>query len=195
MGMKSKNMFVAADVCSMLGGLPGGLAAAQTNAAVESDPELGGLPGGLAAAQTLAYVDARRLIDEAPQGQAELRALEERFSERGRELKGQVEQFKAEEAELQKNAVLMSAEELEEKTRLLRDRQIRLNREQQNYNEDYARARRESLAKLEKLISKIIIELAKEQKIDLVVQQAVYASHEIDLTGKVLERLRQSHAQ
>ena len=150
---------------------------------------------GIAAAQTLAYVDARRLIDEAPQGRDEIQRLEEQFSERNRELKGKIEQFNAEEAELQKNAVLLSSEELQEKTRIMRDRQIQLKREQQNYNEDYARARNESLARLEKLISDVIIELAKEEDIGLVVQQAVYASPDIDLTNQVLERLQKMHGQ
>ena len=150
---------------------------------------------GIAAAQTLAYVDARRLIDEAPQGRDEIQRLEEQFSERNRELKGKIEQFNAEEAELQKNAVLLSSEELQEKSRILRDRQIQLKREQQNYNEDYSRARNESLARLEQLISEVIIELAKEENVGLVVQQAVYASPDIDLTNQVLERLQTMHGQ
>ena len=150
---------------------------------------------GIAAAQSLAYVDARRLIDEAPQGRDEIQKLEEQFSERNRELKGQIEQFNAEEADLQKNAVLLSSEELQEQSRMLRERQVRLKREQQNYNEDYARARNESLARLEKLISDVIIELAKEENIGLVVQQAVYASPDIDLTNQVLERLQKMHGQ
>ena len=78
---------------------------------------------------------------------------------------------------------------------MLRERQVRLKREQQNYNEDYARARNESLARLEKLISDVIIELAKEENIGLVVQQAVYASPDIDLTNQVLERLQKMHGQ
>ena len=75
------------------------------------------------------------------------------------------------------------------------ERQVQLKREQQNYNEDYARARNESLARLEKLISDVIIELAKEENIGLVVQQAVYASPDIDLTNQVLERLQKMHGQ
>jgi len=169
--MKLKNLLLAAVTACMLGS------------------------AGIAAAQTLAYVDARRLIDEAPQGRDEIQRLEEQFSERNRELKGKIEQFNAEEAELQKNAVLLSSEELQEKSRILRDRQIQLKREQQNYNEDYSRARNESLARLEQLISEVIIELAKDENIGLVVQQAVYASPDIDLTNRVLERLQTMHGQ
>jgi outer membrane protein len=143
-----------------------------------------------AQAEKLAYVDARRLIDEAPQGKDEIKILEENFSERNRELKGKIEQYNAQEAELQKNAVLLPADELQQKSNELRELQRSLQREQQNYNEDYARNRNQGLARLEKLISEVIIELAIQEKIDLVVQQAVYASPEIDFTDRVLEELK-----
>ncbi len=146
-------------------------------------------------AQSLAYVDARRLIDEAPQGKDEFKSLEAKFSERNGELKRQFEEYKAQEADLQKNELTLSSEEVEEKTRLLRDQQIQLNRGQQIFNEDYTRARNEGLARLEKLISEVIIEFAAEEKIDLVVQQAVFASDDINVTNRVLDRLQKMYGQ
>ena len=146
-------------------------------------------------AAEIAYVDARRLIDEAPQGKDEIKVLEETFSERNRELKAKIELFQSQEEELKKNSVLLSSEEMEQKTNELRELQRELQREQQNFNEDYARDRNKGLARLEKLISEVIIEIAKKEKIDLVLQQAVYASHDIDLTGKVLEELQRIYQQ
>jgi len=148
-----------------------------------------------ASAAKIAYVDARALIDEAPQGKYEVRILEQEFSARNRDLKAKVELFNSKEAELKKNAVLLSSEEIEEKTNELRDLQISLQREQQIYNEDYTRSRNRGLARLEKLISEVIVEIAQQEKIDLVVQQAVYASREIDLTGKILEQLKENFSQ
>ncbi len=148
-----------------------------------------------ASAAKIAYVDARVLIDEAPQGKYEVSILEQEFSERNRDLKAKVELFNTREAELKKNAVLLSSEEVEERTAELRDLQITLQREQQIYNEDYARSRNKGLARLEKLISEVIVEIAQREKIDLVVQQAVYASREIDLTGKILEQLNKNFSQ
>lgn len=145
-------------------------------------------------AEKLAYVDARRLLDEAPQGQDEVKVLEEIFSERNRELKGKIESFKAQEAELEKNTVLLSAEELQAKTDVLRGFQRTLQSEQENYNDDYTRSRDQGLARLEKLIFAVIIELAEQEKIDLVVQQAVYASPGINFTDTVLEELAKRHA-
>ncbi len=148
-----------------------------------------------ASALRIAYVDARVLIDEAPQGKYEIRILEQEFGERNRDLKARIELFNAKEAELQKNAVLLSSEELEERTVELRDLQITLQRDQKIYNEDYARSRNRGLARLEKLISEVIVEIARREEIDLVVQQAVYASREIDLTGKILEQLNKDFAE
>ena len=140
-------------------------------------------------AEKIAYVDARRLIDEAPQGKAEIKSLEENFSSRNRDLKARIEEFELRQAELQKNAVLMSSDELQIKTNEMRDLQRELQREQQIYNEDYTRSRNQGLARLEKLISEVIIEMAIKEELDLVVQQAVYASRNIDFTDRVLEEL------
>lgn len=144
-------------------------------------------------AEKLAYVDARRLINEAPQGKDELRDLEEHFSERSRELRGKIESYKAQEAELQKNALSLSAEERQNKTNVLAELQRTLQRDQNNFNEDYERSRNQGLERLEKLISVVIIELAKRKKIDLVVQQVVYASPKIDFTDEILKALKKRH--
>ena len=146
-------------------------------------------------AEKLAYVDARRLIDEAPQGKDEVKSLENTYSERNRELKARIEQFQLRETELQKNAVIMSSDELQAETAELRDLQRALQRDQQNYNEDYTRSRNQGLARLEKMISEVIIELAIKEEYDLVVQQAVYASRNIDITDKVLEELNRIYKQ
>lgn len=146
-------------------------------------------------AEKIAYVDARRLIDEAPQGKGEIKSLEEAFSERNRELKSRIDGFQLRETELQKNAVIMSSDELQTKTTELRDIQRELQRDQQNYNEDYTRSRNQGLARLEKLISEVIIEMAIREEYDLVLQQAVYASRSIDLTDNVLEELTKMYQQ
>ena len=148
-----------------------------------------------ATAAKIAYVDARVLIDEAPQGKYEARMLEQEFSERNRDLKAKIELFNTREAEFQKNAVLLSSEEINERTEELRELQRTLQREQQIYNEDYTRSRNKGLARLEKLISEVIVEIAQREKIDLVLQQAVYASREIDLTDKILEQLNKNYSQ
>ncbi len=147
-----------------------------------------------AQAEKIAYVDARRLVNEAPQGVDEIKALEENFGERNRDLQGKIKSFQAREVTLQKNALTLSAEERESKTNELVELQRILQRERDNYNEDYERSRNQGLARLEALISEVIIELAKQDNIDLVLQQVVYASPKIDFTNQILEELKKRHS-
>ncbi len=150
---------------------------------------------GVALAEKIGYVDARRLIEESPQGQTELAALEQEFSARNREIKGKFDLFKSREAELEKNAVLMAPEEAEEKAEELRVLQRELKRDQRDYNEEYNARRNKSLAELQKIISEIVIFVAKRDKYDLIVQQAVFASDAVNLTETVLEELKKRSKQ
>ncbi len=148
---------------------------------------------GAAHAAGMGYVDARRLIDEAPQGKDEIEKLEAEFAERNRELKGRLDLFKAREADLEKNRLTMSAEDLETSARELNELERQLRRDQRAYNEDYARRRNQGLSNLEKIITKAVIDIAKKRKLDVVFQQVVYASPKIDLTETVLKELKKRH--
>ena len=140
-------------------------------------------------AQSIAYVDALRLIDESPQGKAELQKLEEEFGIRRQDLQRRLDNWLAEEDNLKKNSLLMTSEEVDAKLQELSDLQRSLRREQEIYNNDYSRSRNQGIAKLEKMITEVIFQVAQEQDIDLVLQQVVYASSDINLTDTVLEEL------
>ncbi len=140
-------------------------------------------------AQTIGFVDARRLVDEAPQREGEIHLLEKEYSERSRELQGRAEDLVSREARLQKNALLMSAEDRQREADEIRKLERALQRDQQTFNDDYVISRDRSLERLEKLISEVIVKIAEAKNISLVLQQAVYASRDIDLTDEVLEEL------
>ena len=144
---------------------------------------------GLALAEKIGYVDALRLIDESPQGQSELKKLEDEFAGRNRDIKGRMDLFESRKADLEKNAVLMAADEVEQVTEELRDMQRDIRRDQRDYNEEYNERRKNSLAELQKVISEAVIFIAKRDNYDLIVQQAVFASDQINITDKVLEEL------
>ena len=139
------------------------------------------------------YVDDRRLIDQSPQGQDILKQLETEFAERSRELKGRFDRLKAQQQDLEKNSVLMTEAELQVKADDLREFQRQLRRDQRDYQDDYARRRGQGLGKLEKTITEVVIAVAKRKKLDLVFQQAVYASPDIDLTDQVLAELKKQY--
>lgn len=147
-----------------------------------------------AQAQGMGYVDARRLIEQAPQGQQMERELEAEFAERSRELKGRVELFQAKEADLEKNRMALGEDDIAARVDELSELERKLRRAQREFNEDIARRRNQNLSKLEKQITAVIQEVAKRKELAVVFQQVVYASEDIDLTDEVLAELKARHA-
>ena len=87
----------------------------------------------------------------------------------------------------------MTAEEVQIESGDLQEMQRQLRRAQREYKEDYARRRNQRLGKLEKVITEVIVAVAKREKLDVVFQQAVYASPDIDLTDRVLDELKKRY--
>ena len=144
---------------------------------------------GPALAEKIGYVEVRRLIDESPQGMVENKKLEDTFAERNREIKGRVELFESRRAELEKNAMLMTEEEVARVTEELTEMQRVIRREQRDYNEEYNDSRNRSLAELQRIISDAVIHIARRDDFDLIIQQAVFVSNRIDITEEVLKEL------
>lgn len=137
----------------------------------------------------IVYVNAVRVIEEAPQGVAALKKLETEFSKRDQEL-----------VALQNKIRLISDDLLNDKTRKTTDLRARerevltlkreLKRATAEFREDYNQRRNEELAVLQQVVRKAILDLAKQEKYDLVLHEGtVYASDSVDITEKVLKKL------
>jgi len=138
----------------------------------------------------IGYVNAVRVIEEAPQGVAALKKIEAEFSQRDKELVAMQNRVHQLDDELQKNVPA-----LKEADRRLREREAltlkrELKRATSEFREDYNQRRNEELAVLQQVVRKAILEIANQEKYDLVLHEgAVYASDSIDITEKVLKKL------
>ena len=138
----------------------------------------------------IGYVNAVRAIEEAPQGVAALKKLETEFGQRDKELVALQSRIRQGEEELQKNPPT-----LKEADRRAREREVltlkrELKRATQEFREDYNQRRNEELAVLQQVVRKTILEIAKQDKYDLILHEGtVYASDSIDITEKVLKKL------
>jgi outer membrane protein len=136
------------------------------------------------------YVNAVKVIEEAPQGEAALKKLEAEFGPRDKKLVAMQAKVKKLEDELDKNGLLMKdaqrrAKELEI-VGLKRD----VRRATQEFREDYNLRRNEELAALQKIVYKVIVDIAKQENYDLILHEGtIYASKRVDLTDKVLKKL------
>lgn len=144
-------------------------------------------------AVNIGYVDAHQLIQEAPQGQDEIKKLETEFLGRKKKLQEAFEKFQKQRKKFEKEGLLLEDKEREAKIQVLREQERHLKRDEREYNEDFQLRRGEELGKLERVITAAIIAVAEREKLDVVLQQAVYASSDINVTDKVLEELKRRH--
>ncbi len=138
----------------------------------------------------IGYVNAVRVIEEAPQGVAALKKLETEFSQRDKELVALQNRVRQLNEELQKNVPLQKEADRRAREREALTLKRELKRATSEFREDYNQRRNEELAVLQQVVRKAILDIAKQEKYDLVLHEgAVYASDSIDITEKVLKKL------
>ena len=147
--------------------------------------------GSVAAEYKIAFVEVPRLLRDAPQVEAVREKLKKEFSRRNDDLVLQQDQVGKLEEKLRRDAAIMSDAESKRLERDIISRQRKLKSSQTEFQEDLALRQNEELGKLRKVIGEIIVQVAKEDSVDLVLESGVvYASDRANITDKVLERLR-----
>lgn len=136
------------------------------------------------------YVNAVRVIEEAPQGVAALKKLETEFSQRDKELVALQNRIRQLDEELQKNVPAQKEADRRARERESLTLKRELKRATAEFREDYNQRRNEELAVLQQVVRKAILDIAKQEKYDLILHEGtVYASDSIDITEKVLKKL------
>jgi Skp family chaperone for outer membrane proteins len=107
------------------------------------------------------------------------------------EIKNEEEKLRSDNDELQKQRVLLSPEALQDKFRVLQQRQTALQRKVQQRNQQFIRLRSFSTREFEKERAKAIMEVTKKNKFTLVIRrrEVVVRADFLDITGLVLETL------
>lgn len=148
------------------------------------------LPAAALAELRIGYVNAVRVIEEAPQGAAALKKLEAEFSPRDQALVALQSRIRALEDGLQKSGTPVSDSERRSREREVLALKRELKRATQEFREDYNQRRNDELAVLQQVVRKAILEIAKQEKYDLILHEgALYASEAVDITDKVLKKL------
>lgn len=148
------------------------------------------VPMAQAADLKIGYVNAVRVIEQAPQGKAALKRLETEFNPRDKELIRMQDRIKAVEGELEKNALVLKESDRQTKEREVISLKRDLKRATQEFREDYNVRRNEELLALQKIVHKAIVDIAKQEKYDLILHEGViYAGDKIDITEQILKTL------
>jgi outer membrane protein len=148
------------------------------------------LTSGLASADAkIGFVNTDRVFREAAPAVKAQKNLEAEFAPREQELQQLSKQAQALQSKLEKEGTGMSATERQNKERDLANLNRDFQRRQREFREDLNLKRNEAMAMVQDKANRAIQAIAKAEKYDLILQEAVYFSPEIDITNKVLKAL------
>lgn len=152
------------------------------------------LASAFAAAPALAntkigFVNTEKLLREAPLSVAAQKKLEREFAARDQELQKLAKQARDLQTQLDKDGVTMSDSERKVKERDLGNLNRDLQRQGREFREDLNLRRNEELGQIQERARKAIQEIARAEKFDLVIEQAVYVDPKNDITDRVMKAL------
>jgi outer membrane protein len=139
----------------------------------------------------IGVIDPTRIVEQSPQYEAARAQLQKEVSDREQKLAEQQKQIVELQKMLERDAALMSEDEIQRLKTDIRNRDRKVKYAQAEFREDFALRQNELRTKLAKQVEEVVAELAREEKIDLILSEGlVYTSKRIDISDKVVERLR-----
>ncbi len=152
-----------------------------------------GLSASAAMAQSkIGFVNSDRIMREAaPALQAQQR-LEKEFEKRDQELQRIAADLQSMQEELERNGLTMNESDRRAKERSFNDLSRDFQRRQREFREDLNQRRNEELAIVLERANVAIKKIAQNEKYDVILQEAVYASPAVDITEKVIKELNSS---
>jgi outer membrane protein len=149
------------------------------------------LSAGVAQADTkIISIRAGDIIQASPlfkSGQAQIKA---EFEKRKGELEAEARKLGEDVKKFQREADVMSSEARAKAEKDLSTRKVDFDYKQRQFGEDFQKRDRELTEKLMSSIKQVVVDIAKEQNADLVLQDPVFAAPGIDVTDQVIKRLQ-----
>jgi outer membrane protein len=122
-------------------------------------------------------------------GQAQFKA---EFEKRKTDLEAEARKLQDDAKKFQREADVMSSDARAKTEKELQTRKIDFDYKQRQLGEDAQKRERELYDKLMTSIKQVVVEVAKEQGADLVLQDPVFSAPGIDVTDQVIKRLQAS---
>ena len=136
----------------------------------------------------IGFVNTERVFREAAPAKRAQQKLEQLFAARNAELAALEKKGRDLQSELERDTSLNESAR-RDKERQLADISQKFQRLQREIREDLNLRRNEELAAVQERATRVINQIAEQEKFDLVVQEAVFASSRIDITDKVIRAL------
>ena len=137
----------------------------------------------------IGFVNTERILRDSTPAQRAQKKIEAEFQKRDQELGRMAEQLKRTQDEMERTGVTMSDSQRRTKEREFGEMSREFQRKQREFREDLNQRRNEELAAVVEKANRVIRQIASEEKLDIVIQDAVYANPRIDITEKVIKTL------
>ena len=145
-----------------------------------------------AADYKIGYVDLSKILNESPAAKAAQKKLEQEFTPRNKQLEAQAKKLNAKREKLQKEAEIMSGDQIESLKRKIVKSERDLQRDAKEAQEDFKLRRRDELGKIENRLKEVILSVAESGNYDMIFTNSdvTYASDKsgINITAKVLKK-------
>jgi outer membrane protein len=135
----------------------------------------------------IGFVNTERVMREVVPAQQAQRRLKVEVEKRDQEMRGLVAQMKKLELALEKNSPALSEAERRDKQREFAGLNRDFERKKQEYSEELALRRNEAVGQVLEQANRAIRRVAEQENLDVVFQEAAFASQRIDITEKVIK--------
>jgi outer membrane protein len=137
----------------------------------------------------IGFVSQDRIMRDAAPAKAATAKLEQEFAKRDRDLQDLGSRIKALSDKLEKDGPVLTDSDRNRRQRELSDLDKEFQRKRREFQEDLNQRRNEELSAILERANRAIKQIAEAEKLDVVLQEAVFVSPRIDITEKVLKAL------
>jgi outer membrane protein len=150
------------------------------------------LPAANAHASGVAVVDVPYIIDNSPQAEAASRQLQQNFGPVQQQMQSKQQEYQEIAESLERDALVMDEQEQAEAQQRLQELEQEIRQMEQQFQQQLGMEQEQAFSRIQEIVREIVNELADEGGYDVVVGQGVlYARDSVDLTDRVLERMRE----
>jgi len=137
----------------------------------------------------IGVVNVDRVLRDASPAKAAQVKLESEFKRRDGDLTDAENRLRNASERFEKDAPTMSEGERVRRQRDLVDQDRELQRKRREYQEDLNQRKNEELSSLLDRVGRVVKQISEQEKYDLIMQEAMFASARVDITDKVIKAL------
>ena len=137
----------------------------------------------------IGVVNPDRILSESVPALRAQERIKAEFAKREGELAGMASQLQRLQAELERDGITMAQLDRQRKERAFNDLTQEFQKKKRSFEEDLEERRNTAMQEVSEQADRVIRQVAQQEKFDIIMREAVYASPRVDITDKVIEAL------